>query len=47
MWGAESWGEMIWGGAVSLPLLGPAGLVVVSLCLLLAGYRVRSRRRAR
>lgn len=47
MWGAENWGEMIWGGAASVPLLGPVGFVAVALCLAFAGFMLQSHHRAR
>ncbi|MBW2272952.1 MAG: hypothetical protein JRG96_06750 [Deltaproteobacteria bacterium] len=44
MWGSEAWGTMLWGGSISVPLLGPVGLVALAASLLAGGALLRSRR---
>lgn len=45
MWGSETWGTMLWGGAPAVPLLGPAGLLLMATSFLIGGYMMQDRRR--
>lgn len=45
MWGIDSWGMMIWGGATPVPLLGPVGLLLMAMSFLVGGYMMQDRRR--
>ena len=46
MWGAENWGEMIWGGVQGVPLMGPFGFLAMAICFLVGGWIVQSKRRS-
>jgi hypothetical protein len=43
MWGIENWGEMIWGGMLPVPLIGPLGLLTLAVCLLVGARGIRRR----
>jgi len=45
MWGSDHWGEMVWGGAAAVPLLGPYGFVAMGICFLVGAWIVHNRHR--
>lgn len=47
MWGLENWNQMIWGGAISVPLFGTPGIVALAACFFLGGYVLQNRHRSR